>query len=86
MLTPSQMTRVPPGIPWGLGLQGLRETMDGSPAGRQEDPWRTCALRPWETGSRGRRVGIWSPGEPLSQCKEASVYQLVFTKTESGEH
>ena len=60
--------------------------MDGSPAGRQEDPWRTCALRPWETGSRGRRVGIWSPGEPLSQCKEASVSQLIFIEPESRGH
>ena len=36
MLTPSQMTRVPPGIPWGLGLQGLRE-MTGWQAGAMED-------------------------------------------------
>ena len=85
MLTPSQMTRVPPGIPWGLGLQGLRETMDGSPAGRQEEQWRMCTLRSWATGSRGRGSGIRSPAEPLSQCKEASVNQLVFIQPESGE-
>ena len=44
-----------------------------------------CALRSWETCSRGRRSGIWSPAEPLSQCKEASVNQLVFIEPESGE-
>ena len=85
MLTPSQMTRVPPGIPWGLGLQGLRETMDGSPAGRQEEQWRMCTLRSWATGSRGRRSGIRSPAEPLSQCKDASVNLLRFIEPESGE-
>ena len=60
--------------------------MDGSPAGRQEEPWRTGSLRPRETGSRGRRSGIWSPAEPLSQCKEASVNQLVFIEPEFREH
>ena len=44
-----------------------------------------CALRSWETGSWGRRSGIWSPAEPLSQCKKASVNQLLFTEPESGE-
>ena len=85
MLSPSQTTWAPPCVPWAWGLQGLRETMDGSPAGRQEEQWRMCTLRSWATGSRGRRAGIWSPAEPLSQCKEASVNQLVFIQPESGE-
>ena len=38
------------------------------------------------TGSWGRRSSIWSPAEPLSQCKEASVNQLIFIEPESKEN
>ena len=37
MLSPSQTTRAPPGVPWGLGLQGLREMTRWQAGGAMED-------------------------------------------------
>ena len=45
-----------------------------------------CFLRPWETGSWGRRSGIQSPAELINQCKEASVNQFIFIELKSVEH
>ena len=43
-------------------------------------------LRPWETGSWGRRSGIWSLAELINQCKEASANQFIFIELKSVEH
>ena len=69
MLSPSQTTWAPPGVPWGLGLQGLRETTGWQEGEAMED------VLPETLGDRlmGRSSGIWNPGEPVSQHKEASV-------------
>ena len=69
-----------------VGIQGLRETIEWEPSGQAEEPWRTCFLRPWETGSWGRRSGIQSPAELINQCKEASVNQFIFIELKSVEH
>ena len=37
LLSPSQTTWAPPGVPWGLGLQGLRETTGWQEGGAMED-------------------------------------------------
>ena len=80
-------TRAPLGVPWGLGAPGSEgnDWLRAQRAGRRSHGGR-APLRPWETGSWGRRSGIWSPAEPLSQCKEASVNQLIFIEPESREH
>lgn len=81
MLSPSQMTRAFPGHPMGAwGLQGLGKRWMGAQLSREE-PWRTCALGSWETGSHGKGEpeDIWSPAEPLQSMQEASVNQLIFT-------
>ena len=69
-----------------VGLQGLRETTLWESSGRQAEPWGMCFLRPWETGSWGRRSGIQSPAELINQCKEASVNQFIFIELKSVEH
>lgn len=77
------LPRVSPGA-WGL--QGLRETTLWEPRGQAGGAMEDGSLRPWETGSWGRRLCIRSPAELINQCKKASGNQLVFIELKSVEH
>ena len=68
------------------GLQDLREMIGWKPSRQTGGAMEHMLPETLERGSRGRRSGIWSPAEPLSQCKEASVNQLIFIEPESREH
>jgi len=69
------MTRVSPGIPrglWGSRVWGKR--LDGSPAGRQEEPWRMCSLRSgWQPPGEGGQAS----GAQLSPSVNARKPQWI---------
>ena len=69
-----------------VGIQGLRETIGWEPSRQAGGAMEDVLPETGVTASWGRRSSIWSPAEPLSQCKEASVNQLIFIEPESREH
>ena len=82
MLSPSQTTWAPPGVPWGLGLQGLRETTGWQEGEAMED------VLPETLGDRlmGKEGRHPEPSRAHQSIQGSLSKSFIFIELKSVEH